>query len=565
MDNKKKPSVSPNTGNYVYWSSSFLRQPARVLIVEALPPWWSNTCPVLCDALDNFLSLACSLDGPCRLPHLSLYSISRQQECLLPFVQVRGNLARLRACVEELRSIPSEGCSRGTVRGGEMLRQAVLDSLQQFKQYMKHIGASSQANGNTCIEVTVVTGRPGRGIVHLLEKGLTDADLVPLKRLLVVQLHSEAECGQDAPSPEASSGASQDHLMLVDLQLVDNNVIAVESMLKTWLQEQGGNQEHLNLLLPAPMENAVPVCIMCDKQERLISPALVPLAPQLGVKTESIRDFMSVSKGSANQSQVPQKLRAIKALRADAVCESLLYGLPLVIRPTTCWQLDWDEMESNHHLFHALCCTLRSRDMFLLLQVESTQRLTPGGSGVFSHYILQPSASLSCLLKPVISRELWLPCTHSVPAQEPTPEAVQVIQGCFTHMDEEAVFNPLSLSSNLYQHLRSQGLLNQSRYPYRLQPATNRYQPQPPDGGKSTASRQPRQQQQNQARQPGMNSKVRATVSPMPSSCSSSLGLPPSKGSRPILTFLSGGSHEASAPAHRERCDDSPLVRLEED
>ena len=86
MDNRKRPVVSSNSGNSVYWSSSFTRQPARILIVEALPPWWSETCMVLCDALENFLSLACSLDGPCRIPLLSLYAISRQQECLLPFV-----------------------------------------------------------------------------------------------------------------------------------------------------------------------------------------------------------------------------------------------------------------------------------------------------------------------------------------------------------------------------------------------------------------------------------------------------------------------------------------------
>lgn len=86
VDNIKKSACSSNSGNLVYWSSSFPRQPARVLIVEALPPWWSETCAVLCDALDNFLSLACCLDGPCRIPLLSLYAISRQQECLLPFV-----------------------------------------------------------------------------------------------------------------------------------------------------------------------------------------------------------------------------------------------------------------------------------------------------------------------------------------------------------------------------------------------------------------------------------------------------------------------------------------------
>uniref|UniRef100_A0A8C6LME2 Meiosis 1 associated protein n=1 Tax=Nothobranchius furzeri TaxID=105023 RepID=A0A8C6LME2_NOTFU len=115
-----------------------LKRSPRVLIVEALPPWWSETFSVLCDALENVLSLACSLDGPCRIPLLSLYAVSRQQECLLPFVQVRGNLARLHSCVEELRSIPAEGCIRGAARVGDLLQQAVLDSLQQFKQYIRH-------------------------------------------------------------------------------------------------------------------------------------------------------------------------------------------------------------------------------------------------------------------------------------------------------------------------------------------------------------------------------------------------------------------------------------------
>uniref|UniRef100_A0A665UU28 Meiosis 1 associated protein n=1 Tax=Echeneis naucrates TaxID=173247 RepID=A0A665UU28_ECHNA len=147
------PVVSSNSGKVVFSSLSFRQQPARVLIIEALPPWWSETCMVLCDALDNFLSLACCLDGPCRIPLLSLYAISRQQECLLPFVQVRGNLARLHCCVEELRSLPGEGCVRGAARGAELLRQAVLDSLQQFKQYMRHSSTGNQAISNTSVEV----------------------------------------------------------------------------------------------------------------------------------------------------------------------------------------------------------------------------------------------------------------------------------------------------------------------------------------------------------------------------------------------------------------------------
>ncbi|XP_034096120.1 meiosis 1 arrest protein [Gymnodraco acuticeps] len=571
MDNRKRPVVSSNSGNSVYWSSSFTRQPARILIVEALPPSWSETCMVLCDALENFLSLACSLDGPCRIPLLSLYAISRQQECLLPFVQVRGNLARLRSCVEELRSIPGEGCVRGAARGGELLRRAVLDSLQQFKQYIRHTGTGIQASNNISVEVTVVTSQPGRGVVRQLEKGLKDADLVSLKRLLVVQIYSAAEWGQDNPSPEDTHTDTEDSLMLgteVDLQRVENSVFAMETVLKAWLQEQGGDREHLHLLLPSPLDNPIPVCVKCDMQERLISPALIPLSPNLGVKTESVRDFLPVTKGSANQSQPPRRLKVIKTLRADGVCESVLYGLPLVIRPTTCWQLDWDEMESNHNLFHALCHTLRSRDLFLLLQVEPVQRSAAGGSGVTSHYVLQPSPSLSLLLKPVVSRELLLPCSLPAPPLEPAADALHTVQGCLSQLDEECVFNPLSLSSNLYQHLRSRGAFSQPRYPYRLQTAAHREQAQPAEGAK--ASRQQRQPQ-NQGRQLGMSNKVRATVAPLPSasshtSSSSSLGPPPAKASRRALTLLSssssgGGNQRAPAPSRQEEDhDDESMV-----
>ncbi|XP_030017765.1 meiosis 1 arrest protein [Sphaeramia orbicularis] len=552
MDNRKRPAGSSHCGSLVFWSSTFPWQPARVLIVEALPPWWSDTCTVLCDALDDVLSLACSLDGPCRIPLLSIYAISRQQECLLPFVQVRGNLARLHSCVEELRSIPGDGCVKGSARGSELLRQTVLDSLQQFKQYVRHTSSGSQTNTKS-VEVTVVTSQHGGSVVHQLEMGLKDADLMSLKRLLVVQIYSSADWGKDAPSPEATPSETDNSFMLgteIDLQQVDNSVFAMEMVLKAWLLEQGGDREHLHLLLPGSIN---PVCVKCDMQERLISPALIPMSPNIGVKTENMHDFLPAARGSASQGLTPQRLKAIKSLRADGLCESVLYGLPLVIRPTTCWQLDWDEMETNHNLFHALCHTLRSCNLFLLLQSEPSQRGTAGDSGVYSHYVLQPSPSLSLLLKPVASRELLLPCSLAVSTQDPTTEATQTIQACLTQLDEEFVFNPLSLNGHLYQHLRSRGLVSQPRYPYRLQPAATKGPP-PLEGPKATAGRQPRQLQ-NHGRPLVVNSKVRATVAPLrPSSfhpSSSSMGPPPAKASRPALTLLSSsnrGGHWAPTP-----------------
>lgn len=73
-----------------------------------------------------------------------------------------------------------------------------------------------------------------------------------------------------------------------------------------------------------------------------------------------------------------------RVLHADGVCESVLYGLPLVVRPTTCWQLDWDEMETNNSLFQALCHTLRVR-RFVLYQPFKIEMTSLGIFISFTH------------------------------------------------------------------------------------------------------------------------------------------------------------------------------------
>lgn len=69
--------------------------------------------------------------------------------------------------------------------------------------------AFNALSSHLCSQVTVVTSRPGRGIVHQLEMGLKDADLVSLKRLLVVQICGAAGWGPDSPSPEATHAETE--------------------------------------------------------------------------------------------------------------------------------------------------------------------------------------------------------------------------------------------------------------------------------------------------------------------------------------------------------------------
>ncbi|XP_030635091.1 meiosis 1 arrest protein [Chanos chanos] len=526
--NQRKQSCFPTSP--VSRSSSFSRQPPRVLIVDTSPPWWSETRSVICEALDNFLALASSLEGPSRLPLLSLYAVSLQQECLLPFVQVKGNFVRLQSCVEELRSLPKEGC---TGPRGDLLKQAVLDGLQQFKQFVRHAAATSNVNSHS-VEVTLLTGRPGRAVVRQLEERLKDSDLVSLRRLLVVHIAVE----QNYPERESawsqeglSTGGTDDpeeNLMLhtvVDLQVVENCVTAVENVLKMWLHDQGGDREHLHLLLPPSLQDfgpdpnpgrrPIPVCLKCDMQERLLSPALLSGIPVLGTKTESLWDFHPSVTSLTNQSPSPQRLRVIKALRAEGVCQSVLYGLPLVIRSTTCWQLDWDELETNHQTFHALCYTLRARDWFLLVRSEPDSGCS---TGVFSYYLLQSSSSLSLLLKPVLTRELLLSSSTPVSNEDPPASALTKVQSSLDQLEEDPMFNPLCLSTNLYRHLKMRGLAQRRGHPYGQNNRTqNQSRPQrrdslqPPEGSTS---------RQSQGR-------VRATVAPLPSAAATRLSRRP--------------------------------------
>lgn len=66
--------------------SQIYQQPPRLLIVHISLPSWADICSNLCEAMQNFFSLACSLMGPSRMSLFSLYMVQNQHECILPFV-----------------------------------------------------------------------------------------------------------------------------------------------------------------------------------------------------------------------------------------------------------------------------------------------------------------------------------------------------------------------------------------------------------------------------------------------------------------------------------------------
>ncbi|XP_048159242.1 meiosis 1 arrest protein isoform X1 [Corvus hawaiiensis] len=452
------------------------QQPSRILVVDVTSPSWANTCSVLSEALENVLCLACGLAGPCRVPLLSLYMVQPQQECLLPFTQVKENFARIQACISELRSLPAEGCFP---QGGNGVVQAVQDGLQQFKQYSRHTAAGGSTNSS--VEIMILTSQPSREMVKQLEKKLQDIDLVSLRRIQVIEvLKRDFLEPEDVEQCVLAEEPSSDMAILgmdIEVQTVEDNVISLEMLFKTWLHDQGTEREQLHLLLPsggfshaAAPRNTL-MCLKCDLQERLLDPALLS-GPADGPGRAA--DPSSPWHVAAWPSTVLHKLRVLKALKSEGVCESVLYGLPFIIKPTSCWQLDWDELETNQHSFHALCHSLLKRKWMLLARREPQNTGPNWNVVVHPYYVIVPSDSATLLVKAVAASELLLPSAFPALLAE-HPDRVQgPIESALNNLEVEVAYNPLHLKSNLYKYLKS----SLYKPPHRQQPQPREHRPE---------------------------------------------------------------------------------------
>ncbi|XP_003773528.1 meiosis 1 arrest protein [Sarcophilus harrisii] len=448
------------------------QQPPRLLIVDAACPSWARVCSNLCKALQNFFSLVCSLEGPSRLPLFSMYVVQNQHECILPFVQVKGNFVRLQACISELRLVPREGAFPAQ---RSCLNLAVQDGLQQFKQYSRHAMTNATPTSSS-LEIAVLTCQSGKEIVKQLERELQDRDTVSLRRLQVTEISKgdvlgapDSPCHSSAPAEELSPDECSILGTEIDLQIIENDTVSIESFFKAWLQNSGTDQEHLHLLLPSQRFSSFssarsePICLKCDLQERLLNPALLP-----GTAESPRGHFSSFCQMAPQSAASCYRLRVIKALESSGVCESVTYGLPFIIRPTSCWQLDWDELDTNQQRFHALCHSLQKREWLLLAKEEPASPGSSQNGPASTFYIIFPSNSLTMLVKAVATCELLLPSSFPLPSEDPPEDILRSVENTLDGLEVASIYNPLQTVGHLYEHLRSvlskpQGLLTPGR------------------------------------------------------------------------------------------------------
>ncbi|XP_019624783.1 PREDICTED: meiosis 1 arrest protein-like [Branchiostoma belcheri] len=411
--------------------TQFGRQPAHIVLVDFSPPFGSDSCCQVQQALQDILALTANITGPPRVPFFGLFAIGTYPE----------------------------------------------------------------------LELMVVTCRHSNIVNREVEKVCCVLDMDVLKKVQVVCMSQPEDLGasdldilEDSPSNNTASGGEAGlSCGMVDVVHLDNDGVSLHQFLKSWLVDSGTDREHLHLTLPG-MAGIGALTMKCDLSERILDPTNLLQPLNFALLPDNFAKSSSTSAQSRTTgSAVPvYKLTAVKLVNTDSICESVVYGMPLVVTATSCWKLDWEELESNQTNFHALCHMLQEKGLAILATRDPPpagqyQQKSPRPSPR-AHFLLLPSQSTSLLIKPVAVGELLLPCDFIRPAEAPAQEAMDTVESSVAQLEVEDMFNPLLVKSGLYNCLTPH-----VRQPTTGQQAKHRFQysatPQAPQTSMSSGSR----------------------------------------------------------------------------
>ncbi|CAH3104454.1 unnamed protein product [Pocillopora meandrina] len=459
--------------------TAFIRQPARVLLVDYSTPFDADTCEYLHDTLVNFFSLVTHLSGPCRTPFFGLIALTSPIENLFNLQHVRGNFPKLHTAFKELNNIARDVSSRIS---SDVIIQGLKEAITQFKRQSQSLRQMSTSNCQ--LEITFLTCRAATSVVRHIEAFFKDIELESIKKIQVVIVRSSEELNRkEGGTPSESSSLSDgDESELSDGGLVDvvslgKDVLSFENFFKIWLLDSSTDQEHLRIILPSAFTQdsegdhsqdnvtETSLTLKCDLHECLLDPFHLPYQSHLTVCAESANvtsKGVAITKPHVLNYPV-HNLTAMKLVNTEAVCESV----PYIVRPTVCWKLDWEELESNRQHFYALCSVLKERGLSLLAKTTGPtvalrcHQMAITSSSPQGHFLFLPFDN-SLLLKSIAVKELMLPSIVQSSAEKPCDNALSVVASCLDQIEVYDSYNPLLVQSNLYKCLIAQSIKSNS-------------------------------------------------------------------------------------------------------
>ncbi|XP_023214827.1 meiosis 1 arrest protein-like [Centruroides sculpturatus] len=236
----------------------------------------------------------------------------------------------------------------------------------------------------------------------------------------------------------------------IEILNFDCDPYQLEKHFKQWFKDYNTDVEHLHLNIYRSDSDILK--IKCDSQECLINPDVLGnnscrLATDIG-----INQFVS-NQNKNSDGKIPiYQLQVIAIVNSSGICESLLYGQPLILIPTQCWKLDWEELENNQQIFITICQLLKQINSVLVAKKDNHFCQGMSEFKTADYFLLFPSENNSLLIRSACSREMLLPNTsleHSITSDDTTA----LVQGYLDVLQKLEEYNPIYYHSGLYNLL----------------------------------------------------------------------------------------------------------------
>ncbi|XP_046845567.1 meiosis 1 arrest protein-like [Xenia sp. Carnegie-2017] len=452
-------------------TTQFGRQPAHFLIVDLSKPMNHDALLNIFQSLGDFFSLVSQISGPSQVPLFGLNTIGQFAEVCLTV----GHWIL------------------------ESISQGLKDVLTQYERQQQTF---RQITNLPCqLEITIVTCQHSDIISAHVRKVSRTLNLDCLKKVQVVRVKSQEALQNEMNSPSSVECCSDDSMEaisdIVDVLSIENDALCMMNFFKVWLKDCSSDTESLHIVLPTltssssgiytglvisnnnsyimvdDSSSGCEMVLKCDLHEVLIDPlALLNCGEYFNLKGDYTfpKSYSQTNRpGGASQfTKKVSRLRALSLVRTNGVCESVvtsctqLYGLPMYARPTCCWKLDWDELESNQQNFNSLCNLLSEKELSLILKSEFGHQEKEQSLPQSYFMVMASSNSASMIIKSVAMEELMLPMDFPSLSQKTSQQSVEFIEESLHKLPLLDVYNPFFMKSNLFKFIVSKTIKNSS-------------------------------------------------------------------------------------------------------
>ncbi|XP_066929226.1 meiosis 1 arrest protein-like [Clytia hemisphaerica] len=185
--------------------------------------------------------------------------------------------------------------------------------------------------------------------------------------------------------------------------------------------------------------------LRCDLVDTIIDPTQIPNARNFSLET-NINFHLTCSKSRQKPIIAVFNLQPKNFVDIGGVCESVLYGIPRIMKPTSCWKMDWDELENNQSQFNALNAYMKDKSLALVLE---SKEIGP----IHSNFLVLPSTNGTMLIKSIAVRDIMLSHASANATNDQSLDG-DVKEKVWSDMNKIPVmsdYNPFNYVSNLFE------------------------------------------------------------------------------------------------------------------